>query len=85
MGLGHIVDEFHDEHSLAHTGTTKQPNLAATLVGSQQVHHLHGHPILFSFIESCISMQVLFASHSMPSHVWHLRTRIHAQDVRDQP
>ena len=40
MGLGNVVDELHDEHSLAHTRTTEQADLASTLVGRQQIHHL---------------------------------------------
>lgn len=40
VSLGHVVDQLHDEHSLAHTRTTEETNLATTLVGSQQVHHL---------------------------------------------
>ena len=40
MCLGHVVDELHNEHSLAHACTAKQANLATTLVGRQQVHHL---------------------------------------------
>jgi hypothetical protein len=40
MCFGHIVDELHDEHSLAHAGTAKETNLTTTLVGSQKIHHL---------------------------------------------
>jgi hypothetical protein len=48
VGLGHIVDELHDEHGLAHAGTAKEPNLASTLVGGQKVHHLQGCPSVVS-------------------------------------
>merc|ERR1719384_1977694 len=40
VGLGDVVDQFHDQHSLAHTGSAKQTNLASLGIGSQQVHHL---------------------------------------------
>mmetsp|Transcript_14100 Transcript_14100/g.38107 ORF Transcript_14100/g.38107 Transcript_14100/m.38107 type:complete len:413 (-) Transcript_14100:656-1894(-) len=33
MGLGHVVDQLHNQHSLAHTGTSKQTNLTTLLVG----------------------------------------------------
>jgi hypothetical protein len=39
--LGDVVDELHDEHGLADASTTKQSNLATTLVRSQQVDNLH--------------------------------------------
>lgn len=31
MGLGNIIDEFHDEYRLTNTGATKQTNLPTTL------------------------------------------------------
>merc|ERR1712141_970685 len=40
MGLGNVVDQFHDQHSLADTGSTKQTNLASLGIGSQQIDHL---------------------------------------------
>ena len=40
--LGHVVDELHDEDSLADAGATKEANLAAALVGRQQVDDLQG-------------------------------------------
>uniref|UniRef100_A0A1I8GZM3 BHLH domain-containing protein n=1 Tax=Macrostomum lignano TaxID=282301 RepID=A0A1I8GZM3_9PLAT len=40
VSSGHVVDELHDEHSLAHAGAAEQANLAAPGVGRQQVHHL---------------------------------------------
>lgn len=66
MGLGNIVDELHDEHGLAHTGTTKEPNLASALVGGQQVHHLHACTAWVSITESCLCMQRLLAPYKMP-------------------
>ena len=40
VALGNVVDELHDKHSLAHTSAAKEANLATTLVGSKQIHHL---------------------------------------------
>ena len=40
MFLGNVVDEFLDEHGLAHAGTAEQADLAALQVGFQQVDHL---------------------------------------------
>ena len=40
MCLGDVVDELHNKHSLAHTGTAEQADLATTLVGGQQVDDL---------------------------------------------
>merc|ERR1712024_147851 len=40
MGLGNVVDQFHDQHSLADTGSAKQTNLASLGIGSQQIDHL---------------------------------------------
>lgn len=40
MGLGNIVDELHDKHSLSDTGTSKQTDLASLLVGRQHIHNL---------------------------------------------
>lgn len=38
--LSDVVDELHDEHGLADTGTTEKTNLATLLVGSQEIHDL---------------------------------------------
>ena len=35
-----IIDEFRDEHGLAHPGPTEEPRLAATLQGGEQVQGL---------------------------------------------
>ena len=40
VGLGDVVDELLDEHSLADTGTAKEANLAATGVGGEEVDDL---------------------------------------------
>merc|ERR1739844_291380 len=40
VGLGNVVDQFHDQDSLADTGSTKQTNLASLGIGSQQINHL---------------------------------------------
>mmetsp|Transcript_11256 Transcript_11256/g.12726 ORF Transcript_11256/g.12726 Transcript_11256/m.12726 type:complete len:219 (-) Transcript_11256:237-893(-) len=40
MSLGDVVDQFHDQHRLAHTSTTEQPDLASLGVRGQQVHDL---------------------------------------------
>ena len=39
--LGNVVNQLHDKHSLADTGTSEETNLASTLVGGQQIHDLH--------------------------------------------
>lgn len=42
--LGDVVDQLHDEHSLADTGTAEQANLTALRVGSEQIDDLNaGH------------------------------------------
>jgi hypothetical protein len=41
MGLGNVVDEFLNQHSLADTSTTKQTNLSTTGVGGEQVNDLN--------------------------------------------
>ena len=38
---GHVVDELHDDHGLAHTGAAEQAHLAAAQEGLEQVNHLH--------------------------------------------
>ena len=38
--LGDVVDEFHDQHGLAHAGATEEADLAALGVGRQQVDDL---------------------------------------------
>lgn len=43
MSLGNVVDELHDEHCLAHTSSSEEPNLASTLVWSEHIHHLPQH------------------------------------------
>ena len=40
MTLGDVVDELHDEHGLAHTGTAEETDLATLAVGLEQVNHL---------------------------------------------
>ena len=40
VSLGHVVDQLHDQDSLAHTGSTEQTNLASLGVGGEQVDHL---------------------------------------------
>merc|ERR1739844_611711 len=40
MGLGNVVDQLHDQDSLADTGSTEQTNLASLGVGSQQIDNL---------------------------------------------
>jgi peptide chain release factor 1 len=40
VGLGDVVDELLNEHSLADTGTTEETNLATTSVGGDQVDNL---------------------------------------------
>lgn len=40
VGLGDVVDQLHDEHGLANSSTTKEPNLSSPLVRCQQVDHL---------------------------------------------
>ena len=40
MTLGDVVDKFHDEHGLSHTGTAEETNLTALHVRLQQVNHL---------------------------------------------
>lgn len=39
---GDVVDELHDHHGLADTGTAEQPDLAALRVRGQQVDNLAG-------------------------------------------
>ena len=38
--LGDVVDQFHDQHRLAHARAAEQADLAALGVGSDEVHHL---------------------------------------------
>merc|ERR1719414_638602 len=40
VSLGHVVDQLHDEDSLAHPSTTKQTNFSSLGIRSQQVDHL---------------------------------------------
>jgi len=40
VSLGNVVDELHDKHSLPHSCSAEQPDLASTLVGGEQIHHL---------------------------------------------
>lgn len=37
---GDVVDQLHDNHGLAHPGTTEQTDLAALRVRREEVHHL---------------------------------------------
>ena len=59
MGLGHIVDKLHDKHSLADSGSAKEPNLASTLVGGQKVHHLHAHAAFIGAIGTVLGQGCL--------------------------
>jgi len=44
MGLGNIVDQFHNEYSFSDTGSTKKPNLSSTLIWCKEVNNLdHRH------------------------------------------
>jgi hypothetical protein len=57
--LGDVVNELHDEHRLAHPSTTKQADLATTLVWRQEVHDLCSklkHPVRR---DGCSAIQVL--------------------------
>jgi hypothetical protein len=40
MGLGDVVDELLDEHSLSDTGTSEETNLSTTSVGSKEIDDL---------------------------------------------
>merc|ERR1719309_321507 len=40
MGLGDVVNQFHDEYGLAHTGTTEQTDLSSLGVGGEEVNNL---------------------------------------------
>ena len=40
MLVGHVADQLHDQHRLAHAGAAEQTDLAALGVGGQQVYHL---------------------------------------------
>eukprot|EP00123_Amoebidium_parasiticum_P007880 comp18430_c0_seq1/m.19678 comp18430_c0_seq1/g.19678 ORF comp18430_c0_seq1/g.19678 comp18430_c0_seq1/m.19678 type:complete len:536 (+) comp18430_c0_seq1:33-1640(+) len=40
VGLGNVVDQLHNKHSLADTGTSEQTNLTTTSVGGKHVHDL---------------------------------------------
>jgi hypothetical protein len=40
VGLGDVVDELLNEHSLADTGTSEETNLSTTSVGSEEVDNL---------------------------------------------
>ena len=37
---GNVVDELHDEHSLADTGTAEETNLTSLAVGGEKIHDL---------------------------------------------
>ena len=49
VGLGDVVDQLHDKHSLADTGTTEETNLTTLRVGSQQVDDLNAGDQDFGF------------------------------------
>merc|ERR1719186_843255 len=40
MSLGNVVDQLHDKHSLAHSSTTEETDLASLTVGGKQVDDL---------------------------------------------
>ena len=72
MGLGNIVDELHDEYSLAHASTAKEPDLATTLIGGQKVHHLQGCPAVVSVSLKAEPLHAKAPLHHSrcPSHSW---------------
>ena len=41
MGFSNVVNQLHNKHSLADTGTTEETNLTAPSVGSEQVDNLN--------------------------------------------
>ena len=47
--LGDVVDQFHDQHGLAHAGTAEQADLAALGIWCQQVDNLDAGYQNFSF------------------------------------
>ena len=49
MAFGDIVDQFHDQHGLAHARAAEQADLAALGIGRQQVHHLDAGDQNFGF------------------------------------
>jgi hypothetical protein len=42
MGLGNIVDEFLNQHSLPHTSTSEQTSLSATSIRGEEINDLDG-------------------------------------------
>lgn len=67
MSLCYVVDELHDEHGLPHSGTTKQSNLATTLVGGKEIHHLTTDTANTAGISECVS-SVWSADGTSPFH-----------------
>lgn len=66
MSFGNIVDQLHDQHSLADSSTTKQSDFASSLVGSKQIHHLKPqlcwHHVLYEWLQiqhSMIELQII--------------------------
>ena len=49
MGLGHVVDQLHDQHGLADASTAEQADLAALGVRRQQIDHLDAGDENFGF------------------------------------
>ena len=41
MGLGNIVDQFHDKYGLADTGATEKTNFTSLSIWSQEIDHLN--------------------------------------------
>ena len=49
MGLGDVVDELHDQHCLAHTGTTKEADFTTFGIRCEQIDNLDPGDENFSF------------------------------------
>ena len=46
MRLGDVVDQLHDQHGLADTGTTKETDLTSLGVGAQEINDLDAYIII---------------------------------------
>ena len=55
VSLGHVVDEFHDQHCLADASAAKETDFAATLVGRQQIHDLSDRSAVEPDLETSVS------------------------------
>jgi len=40
VSFGNVIDQFHDEHRLANTSTTKKTNLTTFLIGCEKINNL---------------------------------------------